>query len=274
MESNQMAISIADLGFRQAVTAVERLRTYDGRVFQVAAHLRRWKQTIAALRIRGLPSQTRIQELIEELVRRNRAALDQWGDFGVTLFATPGITGTNAPTLGLHLNRLDLERVSRRQKHGQPLIVTEICQPPNNSWPRSIKVRCRIHYYLADQIAHSQNADSVGVLIDQDGTITETSIANLAIVESGGIISPLADRVLPGITQAVTEDLATAVRLTWRRDSIGIERLENASEVILMGTDTGIWFANRVNDRPINDGKPGPIYQNLCDAFKQLTLAL
>ncbi len=56
IDTGEMSISIFDLGFRQAVTAVERLRTYNGKVFQVDAHLDRWCESTSQLAIHALPS--------------------------------------------------------------------------------------------------------------------------------------------------------------------------------------------------------------------------
>lgn len=280
IDSMQMSISVSDPGFRQAVTAVERLRTYNGLLFQLDAHLRRWHQTINHLGIEGLPADEQIHELIEELFRRNDRILSVWRETGVTMFATPGSAELFAtpssekrinPTLGLHLNRLDLPSIESKRISGQRLIVTDIRQPSAESWPRQIKVRCRLHYYLADQAARAVDPNAVGVLIDDDNSITETSIGNIAIVESGEIYSPPSDRILHGITQGVVEGIAESCGLQWHKQAISIDRLQNAGEVLLMGTDTGIWFANQVNANVIRDGNAGDVCQMLLKAFDELT---
>ncbi len=111
----------------------------------------------------------------------------------------------------------------------------------------------------------------MGVLIDDDNTITETSIANVAIVESGTIVSPPPERILAGITQSVVERIAETRHLSWNKELISVERMQNADEVLLMGTDAGIWFANRINGQSINQQDPGPVYRELHNGFDQLT---
>ena len=265
-----MSVSVFDVGFRQSTTAVERLRTYNGKIFQVDAHLERWLRTIAALGISGLASIETIRERLNELIERNRSTLNQWHEAGVTMFATPGVVAGQQPTFAMHLNPIDLETCYQKRTHGQPLVVTDVQQPPAQSWPRGIKVRCRLHYYLADQFARSCSPGAIGVLIDQDGSITETSIANIAIIESAGLFSPPPERILGGITQSVIERIAEANQLNWSKQPISIQRMRNADEILLMGTDCGIWFVNRIDQRSIHGGEPGPIYQQLRSGFDQL----
>ncbi len=268
---DQLRVPVDDIGFRQGATAVERLRTYNGNVFQLAAHLDRWQHTIDELGIDGLPLPRATEVLVAELIGRNRAFVDLVGDFGITIFATPGVPGTGSPTFGMHLNVIDHALIRRRREQGQPLVVTNVSPPPQSSWPRSIKVRSRLHYYLADQIAAQQQSGAVGVLVDQDGGITETSIANVAIVEAGNIVSPVRHRVLGGITQQVVEQLAKDCAFTWSQSTIPVERLTAADEVLLMGTDGGLWFAPSIGGKSIAAGQRGEIYRRLLARFDDLT---
>ena len=98
-------------------------------------------------------------------------------------------------------------------------------------------------------------------------TVTETSVANLAIVEDSTVVTPPRARVLDGITQQVVRDLAADSSILWQESPITVERLHRADEVLLMGTDTGLWFARRVDSRPIGSGKPGPLYLRLRQQF-------
>lgn len=249
-----------DLGFRQGVTAVERLRTYHRHPFEVAAHLDRWRRSVDAIGIAGLPDRDRLAALLSELLRRNEAVVKSEGDVGITLFATPGKAGGDSPTLGLHLNRLDFAKAERFRVRGQPLVVTDVVQPDPATWPRAIKVRSRLHYFLADREARRVDPDASGVLLDQDGTLTETGIASLAIIEGDAIVSPPVDRVLGGITQQVAERLADECSIAWSFRPITAGRASSASGIMLMGTDTGIWHASSLNGRPMA----------ACEAYRRL----
>ena len=266
-----LAVSPNDLGFRQAVTAVERLRTYNGNFFQLDAHLRRFRISSSELSIDGLPSDEVIVGTLLELLNRNSQLLHRLTDVGITMFATPGKTAAGEPTFVLHLNELNFDLIRQRRNEGQPLVVTDVQQPPPESWPRGIKVRCRLHYYLADQAAARIDGEALGVLKDNDGTITETSVCNIAIVESGSVVSPMPVRLLHGVTQQVIQDVAQSQGIDWRHESISSDRMRHANEVLLMGTGTGIWFANRVDEITIGDGNPGKVFRALEAGFDRQT---
>ncbi|GAA4443657.1 aminotransferase class IV [Novipirellula rosea] len=278
-------LSIDDVGFRQGVTAVDRMRTYGGRVFMLPQHLDRFDATTKFLGIDSLPDRAAMADLVNELLTRNRDWIAQHHDVGITMFATPGVIGSPTPTLALHLNRLNHSRNQQRQTQGQSLVITDVVQPPAASWPRSIKVRSRLHYYRADMLARSAmqdassnaaNSDVIGVLIDDDGSVTETSISNVAIVEGETIVSPEANQVLGGITQQVVEELAASESLTWKKERLSPARFAGADEILCMGTDGGLWFANSV----IVAGKkieskmtrnPAKIYPLLLAGFRKRT---
>ncbi len=259
-----MLVSVDDAGFRQGVTAVERLRTHRGRPFEVDAHLSRWNHTLDVLSINANVSSIDLIQLIDELLDRNQEWIAKVGDVGITLFATPGIARSKTSTFGLHLNPLDHAANQLRRRDGQVIVVTDVRQPSADAWPRSVKVRCRLHYYRADLAARSLDVDAVGVLLDDDGSITETSVSNIAIVEAGVIVSPPGARILGGITQSVVERTAAESSIGWRKEPITPSRLRAADEVLLMGTDTGLWFANRIDHTAINEGRPGPTYSVLA----------
>ncbi len=272
---------------------MERLRTYGGHAFMVSRHLDRFARTLQALGIDGLPTRTEITNLVGEVLTRNEDFVARQTEVGITLFATPGIMGANLPTFAIHLNTLDHQRNQVRQTEGQTLVITDVAQPPEASWPRSAKVRSRLHYYRADRFAQSFDhdpslaaakgnrgggeanrggpSDAIGVLVDQDGSVTETSIANLAIVENQTIYSPETNQVLSGITQAAIEELAAAASIAWKKERLSPTRFANADEILCMGTDGGIWFARSVLPEAPAIRTPGKIYSLLRAAFAKRT---
>ena len=260
-----ICLSSRDPAVTQAVTAVERVRVYNGRLFELDRHLDRWQRTTAALDLTGLPSRQSLSQLIDEIIQRNGAWLTTQEEFGVLWFASPG---TNAsPTLVIDLYPIDSALMQRRTRSGSPLVVTSVQQPPSASWSRNIKVRCRLHYYLADREAHQTDPDAIGILVDSDGTVTESSIANLLIVETGGVVCPPSDQILSGVSLQVIRELASEIGITWREQRISCERLAAAEEVLLTGTSCGIWFANSINRSP--QRAAGPVYRRLRSAFDE-----
>ncbi|MEM9826753.1 MAG: aminotransferase class IV [Planctomycetota bacterium] len=301
---HEIHIPLDDLGIRQAVIAVERLRQYHGQWWQVDRHCARLASTLDAMGIDSKHGDVCFDVLVDLPGRQEgpaskklnpNATSDQSENFswGATILVTPGSShppagvsspsesnaetgksitnsGTKAAPRQIVLpHRIETRVVRQRQQFGQPLVVTDVRQPPPESWPRSIKTRCRLHYFLADQQAHARQPGASGLLLDDDGSVTETSIANVAMVTAGKIFSPPAQRVLPGISQAVTHEIAQSLGIDWEAEPIFPAALQQADEVLLMGTDTGIWFASRVDTAAISNGRPGPVFRRLRAAWER-----
>lgn len=261
----QIRLPIDDLGFRQGVTAVERLRTYHHRPFAVDRHLKRLAQTLRSLRMEAKVLIDTIERLVDEVVDRNQNWVDQQADVGITIWATPGrsLTDRGAATYAVHLNRIDHEAVRRRRREGQSVVLTDVRQPAPDCWPRSAKVRSRMHYFLADQQSESVRTGSTGILVDEDGSWTESSVASLALVVGDELVFAPTDRVLPGITQSIVREIALEHGIACRHQPIQTGDIVDAQCVLLMGTDTGLWFAIELLDcrgnqlrsfrRPTND---------------------
>ncbi|TWU03840.1 D-alanine aminotransferase [Neorhodopirellula pilleata] len=241
---------IEDLGFRQGVTAVERLRTYDRRPFAVDRHLQRFAQTLRSIGMDASVSMDAIERLIDEIIDRNRDWVSQQVDVGITVWATPGrrLSNQGGVTYAVHLNPIDHEAVRIRRTEGQSVVLTDIRQPAPDCWPRSAKVRSRLHYFLADQQSESIRRGSTGVLRDEDDSWTESSVANLALVVDDELVFAPVDRVLPGVTQCIVREIAWNQGIDCRNQLIQTVDIGRAQAMLLMGTDTGLWFASEVWD--------------------------
>lgn len=257
-------LRVDDVGFFQSATAVERLRTWAGNLPPLDEHLSRFVRSTESLKICGLPSADHIANLIHQLLEKNSGR----EDVGITIFATPGRRGRFEPTLCLHLTTLDVERISRLQHNGQPLVVTSVQQPSPDCWPRNIKVRCRLHYYLADLEATDRIDGGLGVLLDTDQSITETSTSNIIILNGGTLCLPPADRVLPGIMAKIVCRLATEAGLRIERRVIQREDLYDSEEVWLTGSEVGLWFASQIDDHE------KPVASTCLDLQKRLIQTL
>lgn len=277
IQQSEMSVAVNDVGFLQAATGVERLRTYGGRLFRVDAHLQRWAETIQFLQIEKLPQLPVVKRLIDELLDRNPNFVTSQSDVGVTLFATPGRPHAG-PTFGIHLNPIDGDSNRRRITQGQSLVITDVVQPSPLCWPRGVKVRSRLHYYNADRVTQRITSDGTGVLVETDGSLTETGIANLAVVIGSTIHSPPDETILHGVTQQFVEQLAEQQSINWTKLPLTRQLLVEADEVLLMGTTTGLWFAGRYcfgsqhdTQSEAPDWQPlaagGPVFRTLRRSF-------
>src|SRR4051794_16591 len=105
LPASQAAVSVWDGGFVQGTTVAEQLRTFDGELFQLEAHIERLARSLELVGVDPGTSLQRLAEIAQELAAANHALLAQGDDLGLTMFVTPGpydIPGSSAPTVCLH----------------------------------------------------------------------------------------------------------------------------------------------------------------------------
>ena len=150
-----------------------------------------------------------------ELVERNSNFLTPGDDWGLSIFVTPGIyriygpAEHSRPTVCLHTYPLPFHLWADKYRSGQALVTTPIRQVAGECWPPDVKCRSRMHYYLADRLAMKKDPGARAVLLDREGYVSETSTANVLIYRKGeGLISPPMEKILHGISLAVTFEIA------------------------------------------------------------------
>jgi branched-subunit amino acid aminotransferase/4-amino-4-deoxychorismate lyase len=203
--------------------------------------------------------------------------LDPADDLGLGIFATPGAYPTFAPpdakgpTVCLHTYPLPFHRFAHLYEQGDALVVTDVRQVSAHCWPRSLKCRSRMHYYLADREARQKDPHSRAILLDQDGFVTETTTASLIVVEPGPtIVSPPHEKLLPGISVAVVAELAQRLEIPLVERDLTPADVAAAEEVLLTGTTPCLLPVLRLNGKPICSGRPGDVFHRLMRAWSDL----
>lgn len=239
--ADQLLIRPTDLGFMLGVTVAEQLRTFRGEVFEQEAHFNRLQRSLRTIGIEGV-SVAEVADAVKNVVRHNHRLLATGNDLGVTIFVTPGDATTfgphdSLPRVGIHTFPLPFRNWADRYEVGQPCSFVSVPQIEHTSWPRSLKCRSRMHYFLADREARESNPNSRAILLDMKGRINEASTANVvAYFKSEGLISPPLESILPGISLSVVERLASRIGdgLSFRH--LTPNELMDADEVLLTST--------------------------------------
>lgn len=242
-------LPLDDWGVLQGVMLVERVRTYNGKLFQLSRHVSRLKDSVTAV---GIDWQRWANfDLLETCEKVAADALELVGegnDVGIVILATPGRVHGTEPTRIVHASELPWKRLAQWYLHGQDLVTATIRNVPNECWPVHIKTRSRLHYYLADQQAAQAGPHAGAVMLGTRGQVTETSFANVMMVNAqGDILAPRREDVLPGISLELSLTLAAQLGINVRFEDISIEMFQSAHEIILTGTNGGIWGARSLD---------------------------
>lgn len=273
--AGEARLPIYDLAVIQGATVSEVTRTFRQRLYRLDDHLDR---LLDSLRLVGLDprlSRNDWSDLSLELVSRNAAAA---GDTELVLvhFVSAGESAIYAghavrpgPTVCAHTFPLDLSRFAIKLRDGVHVVTPTTRQVPNDSWSARIKCRSRMHYYLAEREARQIDPEAVALLLDAEGHLTETSSANVLLVEKGAIVSPCFSQTLPGVSRKVAIDLARTLGLGVVERNLTPPDAMSADECLLTGTAFCLLPVTCINGKPIGSGRPGPVFHQLMAAWSQ-----
>jgi branched-chain amino acid aminotransferase len=276
LPADQVSVPVYDAGFVLGASVTEQLRTFGGRLFRAADHLARLKHSLEIVDIDPGVSIAQMQKSAEELAARNHALMAEGDDLGLAIFVTPGPfptlapAGASGPIVCFHTYPLPFGSWVEKYDRGESLVVTDIQQVPPECWPRELKCRSRMHYYLADQAARRINPTARAVMLDAAGDVMEASTANLLVYDGRSIVAPPVEKVLPGISMAVIRELAEQENLGFEHRDLRPEEVAAAAEVLLTSTTICLQPVVTFNGQPISDGQPGPIFRQLLAAWNNL----
>ena len=106
------------------------------------------------------------------------------------------------------------------------------------------------------------------IMLDGNGQVAEATGENIFAVIRGRLVTPpLSAAILAGITRDSVITLARDLGIQVVEEPIARDQLLLADEVFLTGTAAEVTPVREIDDRPIGNGKPGPITQRIQQTF-------
>jgi D-alanine transaminase len=259
-------VSVEDRGFQLGDGVYEVLRTYNGRLHAVDAHMRRLFRSLDAIELKHRFTAAGLERLMREAVRRS-GFKDALLYLQITRGATKRIKEFPKgvpPTLVITVRPLELASPAARQRGVRIMTARDI------RWHHcDVKSICLLPNVIAANRAKAAGCFEA-LFVEPDGTLTECASANIFIVKHGVVATPPKSvNILGGITREEVIALARRHRIPLKERRITLKQLLGAAEVFLTGTTTEILPVVRVDDHRIASGKPGPVTQRLYELFLQ-----
>jgi len=215
-------------------------------------------------------SKEEIKELILNTIEKN---VDEPGEFTILVFYSGG-PANSSKVKPLNPARLyilicpDSSPPDIWYKEGIILAT----YPHQRQYP-TVKLFNYVGGVMAHQIAVPQfNADEGLFLSPQDNdTILEgTTFGFFGVDKDNCLIThPEDGSILESITRKVIIELAEKNNLLYKEEPIKKSRLETLSETFLVSCNRGIVPVIQINDRLIEDGKPGKITKLVSNIYSQ-----
>jgi branched-subunit amino acid aminotransferase/4-amino-4-deoxychorismate lyase len=271
---SEAAVPVSDMGLMLGASVTEQLRTFSGQLYHLNDHLERLWQSLEVVGIDPGLTPAEMADIAQQLVATNYRLIDPESDLGLCLFVTPGpspmLAGgqSGKARVCLHTYQLPFALWADKYATGQALMVTDVRQVPSQCWPARLKCRSRMHYFLADRSAAATDPGARALLLDADGHVLEATTANLIIFHKNqGLVVPPHEQVLPGISLAVLLELAARLDLAHSERNLTPDDVARADEVMLSSTPFCLLPVTRFNKVSIGTGRPGPVFQQLIDAW-------
>lgn len=263
-------ISPFDRSFLFGDGVYEVIPVYDGQLFRPQAHFDRLAHSAAAIQLTNPHPAARWQSILDELVAANGG-----GDQYVYLHLSRGAeTGRNhaplpriAPTVFAYCSPWPVV-AEATLRDGLACITTT-----DTRWARcDIKSVALLANVLLRQQAVDAGASEAILL--RDGELTEGSASTVHVVIAGELVTPAnSRRILPGTTRTVVEELADQLGIRRRDGRVSERELRAADEIWLGAATREVQPVTRLDGQPVGNGRPGPLWRRVYDAYQQLKRA-
>jgi D-alanine transaminase len=258
-------ISPFDRGFLYADGAYEVMPVYAGRPFRFQAHRERMTRSLGEIFMRDPHTPEEWHAILGSLVTANGGG-DQYIYWQVTRGAENGRNHAPLPdiprTVFAFCAPLPVWPASVVEK-GVACVTTN-----DTRWARcDIKSISLLANILLRQISAEVNAADTIML--RDGDLMEASASAVHVVINGEIRTPpRSNKILPGTTRSVMEEMATRAEIPFRSTRVTEQELRTADEVWITSSTREVQPVTLLDNHPVGTGKPGPLWRRVHNEFQ------
>lgn len=270
VSKEEAKVSVFDHGLLYGDGVFEGIRIYNNRIFKLDEHLKRLYDGAKVIMLAVPLSFNELKQAVIETVKRN-----QLKDGYIRLVVTRGVgdlglnpTKCPKPTVFIIADTIKIYPDEIYQ-HGMKVITVSTRRNLIEALNPRIKSLNYLNNILATLEVNRSDAQE-GLMLNADGFVTECIVDNFFLVEQGVICTPPTSMgALKGITRDTVIELAKQAGFKVEEKILTLHDVYTADECFLTGTAAEIAPITNVDDRLINDGKPGPITKQLMSAFKE-----
>jgi len=243
-------------------------RIYEGRVFRLAAHSARLKNSARLLDYELPWSRLEIEEATRAVVKANDLSS---GYIRPIAWRGSEVLGVSAIGTTVHLAIAPWAQEGRLSVQAKPgginVTMARYRRPGPDMAPGAAKVAglyviCGIE---KDRALKAGFDDAL--MLDWQGRLAESTGANIFLAMDGRLVTPKAENFLDGITRRAVMGLADKRGWAVEERAVMPEELDEASEVFLCGTAAELVPVGAIDDRRY---QVGPMTRVLMEDFQTL----
>lgn len=229
---DQASIKITDLGFQYGYGFFETIRVDRGNPGYLDAHMDRFNGTWKKLFDRDMPDLS-WSEIINQVINENRLEKET---AAVKIIATWG--SREKPPFDYRIVVMTRPYVNRLAGKNEPGLRLATYPHPRQTPLADHKTLNYLYYHLAGKRAKTEGADEA-LILNPDGSISETNTANILLTMGKKIIKPVSPHVLPGIMEERVCELFLSWGYRVEREKVMPEDLFSADNVLITNSLIG-----------------------------------
>ena len=275
---NEAYISIFDHGFLFGDSIYEVVSTKYGKPCFLEEHLERLFASASGISLEIPFSKNQIKDQIQNTLHSAENS-----ESYIRIIVTRGVGEVdidpsycfkpNTIILVKGLSQIPEEKYSK----GISVSLVSVKRNSRDSLNPAIKTGNYLNNILARVEASKIGAEDA-IMMNSWGQLTEATTSNLFFVMDGQLLTPEKKcGILSGITREKIIQLANESGMVLKEGIWLGEELLKADEIFLSGTVKNIMPVSILDNRPVGNGKPGPItrkmmelYSRLLESFKQV----
>ena len=260
-------VSIYDRGFLYGDSVFETVRTYGGEPFALAEHMARLDRSAARV---GIAMPIPAADFGMEIRLAVRAARNPESYARAMLTRGSGPVGLDPALAGAPLRVILVEPLvplpTALYRDGIAVVTVRTERAADAA--RGAKVGNYLASLLALKEAKARGAQEA-IILDAAGRVVEGTTSNVFLARGGELRTPPEQAsLLPGITRAHLIEIAGELGRPIHLGDVTPDDLASADEVFISSSLREVLPVVRVDDRPVGDGRPGPITRALHAAFR------
>ncbi len=262
-------VSVFSHGLLYGDGIFEGIRVYNGRIFECRAHMDRFARGLRAIRLEIPWSMDQIVDAMNDTIRANNTV-----DGYIRLVAARG-----PGTLGIHPFRCIAPNVfiicDKIQMYGPEMYengMKVVTASSIRNHPNALSPQLKSLNYLNNILAKIEAIDAgclEAVMFNHEGYVGECTGDNLFVVQDGRLRTPAPHcGLLNGVTRRLVLKMAQKRGIPTEETTLTRTDLYYADEMFITGTGAEVCPIIEIDNRPVGDGKPGPINKQLIADFR------
>ena len=270
----QALVSVFDHGFLYGDGIYETMRAYKGELFLLKRHLWRLKRSADAISLKlPLPIEA-IGEALKESLTVNKL---QDAYVRIQVSRGPGEIGLDpalCPSPTMVIVTKPFKDYPREQyEQGVSVAIVQTIRNHPLALNPAIKGTNFMNNILA-RIESLKAGAAEGIMLNWKGYVAEGTISNIFMVKKGILYTPHRDTgILEGVTRDLVLKLARKKKISIKEELLRPKNFHAADECFITNTTMEIMPVTTIDDKPVGNGRPGPVTIALLQAYRKEVLA-